>query len=387
MSTTNKRKKNKFTSKRKNIAFVLRTIGLEYDDRVRKEALALSKVANVIIYVNFYNNKKESGITSYGVPYKSFRLKTRDNLPSSKYLLIKAFEFFLQVKRHLKKSDIVWAHEEYTFMFPLLIRRNKCIWDLHEIPFRFENGMMRKVFGFIEKKSIFLIHANKFRIQYLSEIDLIKDEDKHFFINNYPDEVFFSSKKTSEKHKRFKDWLNEDEYAYLQGLNVEGRYPYNSIKSILDSTKLKVVVLGNFDNKSKDVLSLEYGEQLSERVHFVGLEDQLVIPNYLKYAEFSIILYKDNKPNNYYCEPNRLYQSISLNIPVITGDNPPMKDVVGENSFGLVLEDDGEDLNKLKKAVEEIVKNKTLYKSQLESKSKFFRWNNEKVYGLVKDLI
>ena len=42
-----------------NIAIVLRTVGLEYDDRVRKECIALSKIAKLKIFVTFENNAEE----------------------------------------------------------------------------------------------------------------------------------------------------------------------------------------------------------------------------------------------------------------------------------------------------------------------------------------
>jgi hypothetical protein len=53
--------------KRKNIAFVLRNICLEYDDRVRKESIALSKVANVTIYVNFSDSYSSNSVTNLEV--------------------------------------------------------------------------------------------------------------------------------------------------------------------------------------------------------------------------------------------------------------------------------------------------------------------------------
>jgi len=50
---------------KKKIAVIARAIGLEHDDRIRKECISLSKIGEVKIFVNFVNNKKESGITSY----------------------------------------------------------------------------------------------------------------------------------------------------------------------------------------------------------------------------------------------------------------------------------------------------------------------------------
>ena len=131
---------------RKKIAFVLRTVGLEYDDRVRKECITLARSADLTIFALFSNNREEEGITSYGIPYKSFHLVTREKLPSGKFLFFKALEFYFRVIRHLKGFDLIWAHEVYTVLFPLLAGKNKFIWDLHEIPAPFNRPILRNIF-------------------------------------------------------------------------------------------------------------------------------------------------------------------------------------------------------------------------------------------------
>jgi len=144
---------------KKKIAVVCRTVGLEYDDRIRKECISLSKIAQVKIFVTFENNIEEEGVTSYGIPYKSFALTSRKKFTSGHFLLFKAFEFYIKARKPLKKYDLIWAHEEYTFMFALFIKKNKLIWDLHEIPKYFRKIYMKPVFQFIEKRSKHIIHA------------------------------------------------------------------------------------------------------------------------------------------------------------------------------------------------------------------------------------
>jgi hypothetical protein len=230
--------------KKKKIAMIARTIGLEYDDRIRKECISLSKNADVHIYVNLTDNREEEGVTSYGIPYKSFRLKTRDRFESSKHLLIKAAEFYLRVRKYLNNYEIIWAHEIYTFMFPLLLKKNQCVWDLHEIPFRFQKFYMRALFRYIESKCLKLIHANEYRIKYLTDKRIIKHPDKHIAIKNYPDRDFCVSKITNTQQSQIHKWLDGVDYVYLQGLSFPRRYPANSIEAVLRSSHLKVVVTG-----------------------------------------------------------------------------------------------------------------------------------------------
>ena len=72
--------------KKTRIALVIKTDGLEYDDRVRKEILTTQKLFPNVefkIFVMFPENKETDGVTSYGVPYHSVYIPSRDKYPSS----------------------------------------------------------------------------------------------------------------------------------------------------------------------------------------------------------------------------------------------------------------------------------------------------------------
>ncbi len=360
------------------IAVIARTVGLEFDDRIRKQCIALQKIAELFIYVNFADNRKECGVTSYGVPYRSFKLKTRDLLPSGKLLLIKSLELYIAIKKHLKNYDYVFAHEEYTYLFPLLSKISKCVWDLHEIPFRFESRIMKLFFHYIERKSKRIHHANPYRIEYLNSNKTIKYPRKHVVVRNFPDQRFILAKETDGEYSRFTKWLGGNAYVYLQGLSNPMRYPINTILSIMNSCNLKAIVVGHFDRMAKMKLIETFSEQkLRERIFFRGMVDQLHIPAYVKNATFSIVLYNTKTPNNRYCEPNRMYQSIALGVPVIVGCNEPMKDMVKEHSFGFVLNSDGKDINEIGNAISTVMENIIFYrKCILEGRDKIF-WEQQ----------
>jgi hypothetical protein len=359
-----------------NIAIVLRTVGLEYDDRVRKECIALSKIANLKIFVTFENNAEEEGITSYGIPYKSFKLTTRERIPSGKLLLVKAFEFYLKVKPHLKEFDLIWAHEEYTFLFPLFAPRGRFIWDLHEIPAMFTKPIMKNFFNYIENKSKAIIHANPQRIKYLIENAYIKYLVKHSSIRNFPDNNFLDSNVLPNNYTEFKEWLGDKDYVYLQGLTVADRFPYNSIASVLDATELNIVVVGTFEDlEALESLKNKYGEELNRRVFFAGRVNQLAIPAFLRDAKFSIVLYNIDDPNNRYCEANRFYQAINYGIPVIVGCNESMADIMNDYNVGIALQSDGRDLDDLKKSIVLLQAQYDFYKNNASKHGSIFLWD------------
>ena len=57
--------------KERKIALVIKTEGLEYDDRVRKEILTVEKIYPNVkfkIFAMLPGNKEREGVTEYGTP-------------------------------------------------------------------------------------------------------------------------------------------------------------------------------------------------------------------------------------------------------------------------------------------------------------------------------
>jgi len=358
------------------IAVIVKTSGLEFDDRVRKVSLALSKKYNVKILVLLNDNSSSQGLTSYGIEFESIRLVTRNVLPSAKLLPIKMLEFYFRLRKRLRLFDVIWANEESTFIFPLLAKKNSFIWDLHEIPEFFLSGYKRKIFQYIERKALKIIHANPQRIKFLIDNSVINLSEKHDYIHNFPDQVFINSNEEPSIYKNFISWLDNDKYVYLQGLSGIARYPYNTIASIIEQTDYKILVVGKVHPESLFNLEKEYGDKIKQRLFNAGMVNQLAIPMLLKESLFSIVLYETSKPNNRFCEANRLYQTISLGVPVIVGKNESMADVV-QGKYGIVMKTDGSDINELKESIFKLSSDIEFYKSNCIKHSEDYIWKDE----------
>lgn len=375
---------NIFLKSNLKVAIIARTKGLEYDDRIRKESLAISKVAQVHIFVTFENNRSESGMTSYGIPYTSITLKSRVIFPSAKFLALKAFEYFWKVNRHLDGYDLIWAHEEYAFLFPLLKKKETVLWDLHEIPEWFLQPKFHKIFHKIEEKALKIVHANKFRIDYLNNSGLITNPPKHDAIRNYPDGNFIHNDEKHQDAKLFFDWLKDNEYVFIQGISTNDRYPFQSISSVLHSTKMKIAVIGSVSNDVKMALSNEFGPLLNDRVYFTGMLDQMVIPVFMKHAKFSMIFYSTDKPNQRFCEPNRFFQILSFGVPVICGNNEPMKEVISNHQCGISLESDGRSIEEISNSILKLLDNYSYYSKNAKNSANLFRWSDQSIIKLLE---
>lgn len=366
--------------KEKKIAMVIKTDGLEFDDRVRKEILTTQKLFPNIsfkIFVMYPENKETIGMTSYGVPYRSVYVPSRDKYPSAKKAALKSYEFYKAIKKELKEFDAVWCANDDTAMIVALADQKHLLWDLHELPSSMLGSLPKRwLLRYLLSRCKVVVHANPQREKYLENIGIITNPSKHYALRNFPN---FEDKDTEydETYQKFVAWRNDRKCVYLQGLNNDSRAAYESISAVLQIPQLAAVVVGNYDKESRQKLAEEYGEGLEKRVYFVGKIPQLKIPQYVEQCQLSLIFYKNVRPNNWYCEANRFYQSVIMGLPVVVGNNPSMREMVEQYGFGVSIDDDGKDIFKIKQGIETVLNNYDAYILKNEENRKRLLWDNQ----------
>jgi len=369
-------------NKQYKIALVLFTHGIDYDDRIRKEILSVQKlfpnVSFKIFAVENGKNQEESGISSYGVPYRIPYLKSRDKYSSGSHTLSKAWDFYKTIKNDLKPFDAIWCADLETFMVVLMTSKKPIVWDLHELPLAFmHNPVLKTLFKYLERKVTVMIHANQPRLDYLKEIGLVNHPEKQFVLRNYPqfNEI---DEEYDDTYNQFVAWKGDSKCVYLQGLNNANRAAEESIKAVLHFEELKGVVVGAFDEKIKKQLIDEIGEEmLNSRIRFIGRVKQLKTPQYIRQCCLSLVFYKNTSPNNWYCEPNRLFQNVINGNPVITGNNPPMKEFVEGGGFGISVETDGSDISQIENGISRVLSNYDFYKNNTNDKQNSSLWDSQ----------
>ena len=363
---------------KKSIAFVVKS-SLEYDDRVRKIALDFAQWAEVKIFVNTPENVDVEGVTSYGVPYRSFRLLSRDWLPSRSMVPIKTLEFSWRTRNLASGFDMLWSHDIAAMLCPAVSKNKYNVLDLHELPDPLLKGSLgKRIYKLIEKRCDFVAHANEQRKEYLFEHGLVVEPAKHLSIRNFPDSDFVDSEIVDDRFDEFSDWLNGEPYVYLQGLQMPGRFPEETLTAALRVPNLKILVVGNVCEIAKKHLIEKFGDSLNERVFFRGMVNQLATPLFMKNAHFTMVFYNSDKPNNRLCEPNRLFQSVVLGVPAIVGCNEPMKAFVEGLGVGLVLNGDGRDVDEIEQAIRGLLANHDEYAENARRQREGVAWDSQK---------
>lgn len=373
-------------NKHYNIALVLYTHGLDYDDRIRKEILSIKSLYSNVDFKIFAvepKNREEEGITSYGVAYRVPYLKSRDQYASGTHTLLKAWDFYKTIKKDLKVFDAVWCADPETFIFVLMLHGKPIAWDLHELPLVFmRNPVMKMLFKYLECKCNVMVHANESRLKYLETIGMVRHPEKQFVLRNYPQ---FNEIDTEydEVYNDFVKWLGEDKCVYLQGIVSTARADMESIQAVLAIPNLKAVVVGSIQPKRMEELKQRFDEVvLAERIYFTGRIKQLKTPQYIRKCCIALVFYKNTSPNNWYCEPNRLFQNVINGNPVVVGNNPPMKEFVEANHYGVSVDTDGSDVEKIVEGIKSILDNPNDYKDFYIGNA---LWNKQD--GVIEEIV
>jgi hypothetical protein len=363
----------------KKILMIVRTTGLEFDDRVRKEALSLKHLGcEVFILANYTSNVSSKGITEYGIPYHAVQLRTRAIFASRRFLVLKMLEFWLITTWIMLKGkyNVVWAHEEYTVL-SLLVKFPKkyYVFDQHELPrFLMATSFRKWLYRRIENVSDVIIVANEERLGFMKKIGFIRKPKKYCVLNNFTDNVF-AGLKVLDLPSEISIWLQGSPYVLLQGGGHKNRYPSEAISAINRHGKYKIVLVGPVYKKIKEEIAQNY----SDLVYLTGYVNQLEITRYIDHAKYSIILYANIDINNFLCEPNRLYQAVCRGIPVIVGINPPMKNLVHKHTIGEVLSDDGKNVDGIYEAILRMEENYSKYKENISQISHTYNWEYQEL--------
>jgi glycosyltransferase involved in cell wall biosynthesis len=76
-----------------------------------------------------------------------------------------------------------------------------------------------------------------------------------------------------------------------------------------------------------------------ENIYFHNAVSPDVLLNYTSSADFGILFYENNCLNHYYCSPNKMFEYLMAEIPVIVSNLYEMKRLVEDNKIGVVAKE------------------------------------------------
>jgi glycosyltransferase involved in cell wall biosynthesis len=340
---------------RVSVLMLIKTRGIVYDDRLRKESLSLTRAGeHVRILAVETANTAEAGVTDYGVPYTTVSLLSRRGIARAKGLAVKTAEMYRHFLQHVVKlrPRCVWVHNmEMAGLIPVLalLRRwgviERIVWDHHELPSSgvLARAVTRRALRALCSIPDALIAANEQRLGLLMESGIVeaKEAPKWLVLDNFADETF-ATLQGSGLPEELREWLGGRDYLLAQGGAHPNRHFSALVEAVVEWGREPLVVVGGVNEEEVERLRARY-PSLNAWVYFTGMIPQMDVVDYIDGASASVVLYMQDSENTWLCSPNRLYQALSRGCPVIVGNNPPMRAIVERAKCGVALCDDGRD--------------------------------------------
>jgi len=362
------------------------------DSRVLKEGLSLKNAGYEVKVVALYEEPLKEIDEIQNITVHRVKLKSRAWSKNKAIQILKYFEFVYRVVKKYKDSDILHCNDLNTLPIGVIIKKFfnkniKVVYDAHEYEINDkpnESKYRIKIKYFIEKKLI----------QYADAVMTVSDAIANEYVKLYriPKPALILNTppyKSIDKKDIFREVFNIDKdktiFLYQGGLS-KGR----GIEILLDAFKnindgKSMIVFMGYGPLEKIVIkaSKEYNN-----IYFHKAVSPDVLLNYTSSADFGILFYENNCLNHYLCSPNKMFEYLMAEIPVIVSNLYEMKRLVEEKGIGVVAKYNTS--NGLEKAIDEAVQldKVELNKNILQVKEAYNWEEQEKVLLQVyKDLM
>ncbi|WP_319480550.1 glycosyltransferase [uncultured Draconibacterium sp.] len=354
--------------KRKKQIIVSVTNDLVADNRVHKVCTSLEEMGFGVLLVG----RKLKNSQPINRSYLTHRMRLCFTKGAFFYT---EYNFRLLLFLLFRKADVLLANDLDTLTANYLaakIKRIPVVYDSHEyfteVPELIDRPRVKQIWEWLEKKmlpnlkhcytvcdSIAAVYHEKYNVPFQ-------------VVRNIP-----ISKNTVQSNQK----EDQPKIILYQGAVNIGRGLEQAIKAMYFIEGAQLVIAGDGDIKGQ-LEELVRTEKLQEKVRFPG---QLSIEELAKLtptADLGLSIEEDLGLNYRFALPNKLFDYIRAEVPVLISDLPEMKAIVEKYNIGSICNShEPKDLaNSINEALNNSIKRKT-WKTNLVQASKELTWENE----------
>ncbi len=367
------------TKKNKQIILAV-TNDLSTDQRVHKVATTIIKAGfSPLLVGRKLKTSHPLGKRNYST--KRFRLLfNKGPLFYANYNL-RLFFFLI-----FKKSKVLVANDldslpacyfAYRIKKVFVDKNIKLVYDSHElfteVPELNGRNFVKKTWLFLEKLILPKIKNSYTVCQSIATYYQKKYGIKMHIVSNFP---LYNDLVTKNKILDINLPENKKMILYQGALNI-GRGIEHLIKIIneIDNTIFIIAGRGDIENDLKKQVDKN---QLSDKVIFTGAIPLEQLSKLTKMADLGIVLQEDLSLSYRYVMPNRLFDFMKAEVPILASNLPELNKIVSTEEIGLLV--DGFDANELIESIKELLFNKELItkiKSNLRKSRKKYSWESQ----------
>ena len=357
----------------------------KYESRLLKETETIADsyiVSNVYIaalWEKGLNEKERFDSKRYlwRIPLRSRNLGGGIFFQSIKYgeLLFRIFNYYKQ-----KKIQFISCHSVALLPIGVLLKllwKSKLIYDAHELETESAglSGIRKK---FVKLMESFLIRSVDLTI--VVSLSIAKKYTEFYpeltplVIYNYP-KLFEIHGDNNKFRKKFA--IHDDQKIFLyQGGLSKGRGIEYLLEAFKELNKNKVrnavfVVMGYGSLREKII---EYSKACKNIFYHAAVAPQELLA-YTSSADFGFCLIENCCLSYYLCMPNKLFEYLMAEVPVVVSNLPEMKRIVIEYKVGLVIENTK---HEILKSINQLAKdNGRKYRSNLKKMKHQISWETQ----------
>ncbi len=358
------------------------------DQRVHRTAMALHSKG---LKVKLVGRKMRKSLEMPNRPYdfKRFKLGFESGPLFYAFYNIRLFFYLL-----FNKADVLVTNDLDTLLPNFIVSKLKgsmLFYDSHEYFTEVPELVSRpRIQGFwlaIERyifpklRNVFTVNdsiASIYNSKYNVDVKVIR---------NMP----FRSQMKASPLSRKQFGLPSDKKIFLfqgAGINVD-RGAEEAIEAISGVENAVLLFIGGgdvIDDMKRNVELLN----LQEKVFFLPKQPMEVLYKYTSLADFGLSLDKDSNLNYKYSLPNKLFDYIQAQLPVLASDLPEVRKIVDQYAIGKITP--SLSIDDLRNAMKSMVSNESqlaLWKENLKFAASELCWENEekKLLAIFKDVI
>jgi glycosyltransferase involved in cell wall biosynthesis len=139
------------------------------------------------------------------------------------------------------------------------------------------------------------------------------------------------------------------------------------------NSDLHIVFMG-FGN---DVDLIKQKSEEYKNIHFHEAVQQFEMKTITSSADVGFCVLENDCLNHYYCLPNKVFEYIHSNIPIISSNFPDLRKFIETNEFGWVCEPNFNGIREIVSLISrEVISNKVM---KIKQKKNLFDWRNEEI--------
>ncbi|PQJ79305.1 glycosyltransferase [Polaribacter porphyrae] len=315
--------------KKKKI-FVAVTNDISTDYRVHKICDYLtSKGYDILIYGRVLPNTIKVK--------RSYQIKRIKHFFNNNFLFYAEYNIRLFFYVLLKKYDFILANDLDTLpacFFLSKIKKTKLVYDSHEL---FSEGPELQGRKFVQS---FWRRLEDFFLPKIKNAYTVSQSIVEFYDNKYQNKMGLIRNIPLKN-----DILNIEKVTFptknrtilYQGVLNPGRGLKPMIKALhfIDNLDLVIIGYGKVESELRDFVK---DQKMTERVHFLGRIAREKLFNYTKKATLGMVLEEPLGLSFQYSLPNKLFDYIHAEIPIIAGNLPEISRIINEYKVGVLVD-------------------------------------------------